>query len=70
MVLASMINKRQRAQGHAEGLKEGMKEGRALGVKQTAKRSNANLRALAKKYDIPEEDLPLLDEHDEDAEDA
>ena len=50
MVLASMINKRQRAEGYRQG------------VKQTAKRSNANLRALAKKYDIPEEDLPLLDE--------
>ena len=74
MVLASMINKRQRARGHAEGLKEGraqgvkegielgVQEGHAQGVKQAAKRSNANLRALAKKYDIPEEDLPFLDE--------
>ena len=61
MVLASMINKRQRARGHAEGLKEG----RALGVKEERKRSNANLRALAKKYDIPEEDLPFMDEDDE-----
>ena len=71
MVLASMINKRQRAQGHAEGLKEGravgVKEGHAKGVKEERKRSNANLRALAKKYDIPEEDLPFLDEGDEDA---
>ena len=58
MVLASMINKRQRAEGYRQG------------VMQERKRSNANLRALAKKYDIPEEDLPLLDEHDEDVEDA
>ena len=58
MVLASMINKRQRARGHAEGLKEG----HAQGVKEERKRSNASLRALAEKYDIPEEDLPFLDD--------
>ena len=58
MVLASMINKRQREEGYRQG------------VKQTAKRSNANLRALAKKYDIPEEDLPLLDEDYESDENA
>ena len=58
MVLASMINKRQRAQGRAEGLKEG----RAQGVKQTVKRSNANLRAWAKERGIPEDELPFLDE--------
>ena len=70
MVLASMINKRQRARGRAEGLKEGLKEGRTLGVKeghakgvkQTVKRSNDNLRALAEKYGIPESELPFMDE--------
>ena len=70
MVLASMINKRQRAQGRAEGLKEGrtlgVKEGHAQGVKEERKRSNANLRALAEKYGIPEDELPFRDE-DEDA---
>ena len=70
MVLASMINKRQRARGRAEGLKEGLKEGRTLGVKEghaqgvkeERKRSNANLRALAEKYGIPEDELPFMDE--------
>ena len=49
MVLASMINKRQRARGHAEGLKEG----RTQGVKEERKRSNAKIRALAEKYGHP-----------------
>ena len=70
MVLASMINKRQRARGRAEGLKEGravgvkegLKEGHAQGVKQERKRSNANLRAWAKERGIPEDELPFLDE--------
>ena len=60
MVLASMINKRQRARGHAEGLKEG----RTQGVKEERKRSNAKIRALAEKYDIPENELPIEDEDD------
>ena len=46
----------------AEILAKATQEGIERGAKQTAKRSNANLRALAKKYDIPEDDLPFLDE--------
>ena len=64
MVLASMINKRQRARGHAEGLQEGLQEGHAKGVKEERKRSNAKLRALGKEFGIPEDKLPI-EEDDE-----
>ena len=50
------------AKAKQEGVQEGMQVGVKQGVQQTVKRSNANLRALAEKYDIPEEDLPFLDE--------
>ena len=50
------------AKATQEGLERGLEQGLEQGVMQERKRSNANLRALAKKYDIPEEDLPFLDE--------
>ena len=46
----------------AEIRQAGVEAGLELGIMQERKRSNANLRALAEKYDIPEEDLPFLDE--------
>ena len=52
MVLARMLSRQQREQGHAEG------------VAEERKRANAKLRALAKKYDIPEEELRIEDEDD------
>ena len=58
MVLASMINKRQRAQG--------LKEGHALGVKEGIKRSNAKWRSWAKEKGIPMEELPIDDEPEDD----
>ena len=57
MVLAAWVKKRQ----FAEGVEVGKKQGRA----EERKRYNAKLRALAKKYDIPEDELPIEDE-DED----
>ena len=54
MVLASIINERKRQ----EGIKEG--------IKQERKRSNAKLRAVAKKYGIPEDELPIEPEDDRD----
>ena len=53
MVLASIINEQKR------------KEGFRQGVKQERKRSNAKLRALAEKYGIPEDELPIEPEPDD-----
>ena len=53
MVLARMLSRQQR--------EEGIKEGRD----QERKRANAKLRALAEKYDIPEEELQIEDETDQ-----
>ena len=47
MVLASIISEQKR------------KEGFRQGVKHERKRSNAKMRALAEKYGIPEDDLPI-----------
>ena len=47
MVLASIISEQKR------------KEGFRQGVKQERKRSNAKMRALAEKYGIPEDELPI-----------
>ena len=52
MVLASIINERKRREGFRQG------------VKQERKRSNAKIRALAEKYGIPEDELPI--ERDDD----
>ena len=50
MVLASIINKQKRE----EGIK--------IGIKLERKRSNAKIRALGKKYGIPDNELPIEDE--------
>ena len=47
MVLASIISEQKR------------KEGFRQGVKVERKRSNAKMRALAEKYGIPEDELPI-----------
>ena len=54
MVLASIINERKRQ----EGIKQG--------IRQERKRSNAKLRAVAEKYGIPEDELPIEPEDDGD----
>ena len=41
---------------------EAWEEALQQGIQQTAKRSNANLRSLAEKYGIPENELPFMDE--------
>ena len=58
MVLASIINERKR--------QEGIKLGIELGKEQERKRSNAKLRAIAEKYGIPEDELPIEPEDDGD----
>ena len=62
MVLARIISAHQREEGFRQGVQQG--------VRQERKRSNAKLRALAKKYGIPEEDLPIADTGDNDDEPA
>ena len=57
MVLARMLSRQQRAEGHAEGV--------AVGRAQERKRANAKLRALAEKYDIPEEELQIEDDSED-----
>ena len=51
-------------QGLERGMERGMEQGLERGIQQTVKRSNANLRALAEKYGIPESELPFMDEGD------
>ena len=46
----------------AEERVKAIEQGLEQGVMQERKRSNANLRALAEKYGIPESELPLADE--------
>ena len=46
----------------AELRQEWVQQGVQQGVQQERKRSNANLRALAEKYGIPESELPFMDE--------
>ena len=50
MVLAKIISEHQRAAGFQAG------------VRQERKRKNAAIRALGKKYGIPEDELPIRDE--------
>ena len=45
-----------------EGMERGVQQGIQQGIQQERKRSNANLRALAEKYGIPENELPFMDE--------
>ena len=56
MVLASIISEQKRKEGFRQGIEQG--------VKQERKRSNAKLRALAEKYGIPEDELPIDSEPD------
>ena len=63
MVLASIISEQKRKEGFRQGIEQGIEQG----VKQERKRSNAKLRALAEKYGIPEDDLPIAPEPDDDA---
>ena len=58
MVLASIINERKR--------QEGIKQGIELGKELERKRWNAKLRAIAEKYGIPEDELPIEPEDDGD----
>ena len=62
MVLASIINERKRQ----EGIKQGIKQGIELGKELERKRWNAKLRAVAEKYGIPEDELPIEPEDDGD----
>ena len=79
MVLASIINERKRREGFKQGIAQGIEQGVAQGVAQgieqgvkqerervnrERKRSNAKIRALAEKYGIPEDELPI--ERDDD----
>ena len=74
MVLASIIRERKRRegiqlgfeQGFKQGFEQGFKIGFKQGVKQERKRSNAKLRAVAEKYGIPEDELPIEPEDDGD----
>ena len=50
------------AQGIAEGIAKGKAVGIAEGIAQERKSRNAKLRAIAKKYGIPEEELGIDDE--------
>ena len=61
-MLAESFLKRRYEAGLQEGREEGMQEGMQQGIMQERKRSNANLRALAEKYGIPESELPFRDE--------
>ena len=54
MVLAAWVKKRQ--------LKQGKEIGRAQGRAEVRRQFNAKLRALAKEYGIPENELPFMDE--------
>ena len=56
MVLASIISEQKRKEGFRQGIEQG--------VKQERKRSNAKMRALAEKYGIPEDELPIDPEPD------
>ena len=51
-------------EGHEVGLQEGHEVGLQQGIMQERKRSNANLRALAEKYGIPESELPFTADDD------
>ena len=51
-------------EGHEAGLQEGHEVGLQQGIMQERKRSNANLRALAEKYGIPESELPFTADDD------
>ena len=55
MVLASIISEQKRKEGFRQGVKQGIEQG----VKVERKRSNAKMRALAEKYGIPEDELPI-----------
>ena len=69
MVLASIISEQKRKEGFRQGVKQGIeqgvKQGIEQGVKVERKRSNAKMRALAEKYGIPEDELPIEPEHDD-----
>ena len=45
-------------------MKRACKRDLQQGIMQERKRSNANLRALAEKYGIPESELPFTDDDD------
>ena len=63
MVLAKIISTQQRAEGFRQGVEQERKRS-----KRQRKRHNAQLRALAEEYGIPEDALPISDEDDEDDE--
>ena len=51
-----------KAQGIAQGIAEGKAQGIAAGIAQERELRNAELRAIAKKYGIPEEELGIDEE--------
>ena len=77
MVLASIISEQKRKEGFRQGVKQGIEQGVKQGIEQGVKqgieqgvkaernRSNAKMRALAEKYGIPEDDLPIEPEPDD-----
>ena len=67
MVLAKIISMHQREEGYRQGRKHGRQEGIEEGIEQERKRNNAKLRAFAKKYGIPEDELPIADADADDA---
>ena len=79
MVLAKIIGMHQREQGLRQGREEGRAEGIEQGIEQERKRRkrnnkarkarNAQLRALAEQYGIPEDALPLEDVDDDEDDD-
>ena len=50
------------AKATQEARQKAGQEARKQAIRETAQRSNANLRSLAEKYGIPENELPFLDE--------
>ena len=58
------IREAKKAEILAKATQEARQKARKQAIRETAKRSNANLRSLAEKYGIPENELPFMDEDD------
>ena len=75
MVLAKIISMHQREQGFRQGRAEGIQQGieqerkRRKRNNKARKARNAQLRALAEQYGIPEDALPLEDVDDDEDDD-
>ena len=67
MLAESFLKRRYEAglqEGHEAGLQEGHEAGLQEGREEGFKQSNAKWRALAKKYGIPESEMPFTDDDD------